>query len=47
LTYVNDTGDLNNSDSISKRIICLPLYHTLNTEDVDYICMILKNIETS
>lgn len=47
LPYVNDTGDLNNSDSISKRIICLPLYHTLNIEDVDYICMILKNIETS
>jgi dTDP-4-amino-4,6-dideoxygalactose transaminase len=45
LPYVNDTGDLNNSESISKRIICLPLYHTLNIEDVDYICMILKNIE--
>jgi dTDP-4-amino-4,6-dideoxygalactose transaminase len=47
LPYVNNTRDLNNSDSISKKIICLPLYHTLNTEDVDYICMILKNIDNS
>ncbi len=29
------------SDDISQRILCLPLYHNLTSEDQDYICRIL------
>ncbi|MCT4587339.1 MAG: DegT/DnrJ/EryC1/StrS family aminotransferase [Carboxylicivirga sp.] len=29
------------SDSISSRILCLPLYHQLTTEEQDFICRIL------
>lgn len=26
------------SASVSKRVICLPLYHTLTSSDIDYVC---------
>lgn len=29
------------SESVSRRILCLPLYHTLSPEDVDFICRII------
>ena len=40
LPYV-ETKDLQQTDSIAKRVFCLPLYHTLSLEDVDLICNIL------
>jgi dTDP-4-amino-4,6-dideoxygalactose transaminase len=29
------------SEAISKRIICLPLYHTLSTEEINFISRII------
>jgi len=29
------------SENISRRILCLPLYHTISTEEIDYICRII------
>lgn len=40
LEYVNGE-ETPISNSISKRVLCLPLYHTLTSEDQDYICRIL------
>jgi dTDP-4-amino-4,6-dideoxygalactose transaminase len=34
-------GNLSVSESISKRIICLPLYHTLSGEEIDFISRII------
>ena len=30
------------AEDISRRIICLPLYHSLSTEEVDMVCVLLK-----
>lgn len=30
------------SEDISRRILCLPLYHTLSREEIDMICRIIK-----
>ncbi len=30
------------SEDISQRIICLPLYHSLSTEEIDMICRFIK-----
>jgi dTDP-4-amino-4,6-dideoxygalactose transaminase len=29
------------SEDISRRILCLPLYHTLSNEEIDFVCRIL------
>jgi dTDP-4-amino-4,6-dideoxygalactose transaminase len=29
------------SESIAKRIICLPLYHSLSNEEIDFICRVI------
>ena len=43
LPYVENIS-LKNVDDISRRIYCLPLYHTLTFEEVDKICsLLLKN----
>jgi dTDP-4-amino-4,6-dideoxygalactose transaminase len=43
LPYISNIS-LDNVDDISKRIYCLPLYHTLTLEEVDKICsFVLKN----
>lgn len=41
LPYVNQ-DDCPVSSDISRRVICLPLYHTLSTEEVDMICRLIK-----
>jgi dTDP-4-amino-4,6-dideoxygalactose transaminase len=44
LNYV-EGGSCPHSESIAKRVLCLPLYHTLRKEDQDMIMkVILKNI---
>jgi len=30
------------SEDVSRRIMCLPLYHTLSREEIDMICRIIK-----
>lgn len=41
LPYVHDQSSPISED-ISRRILCLPLYHTLSREEVDMICRLLK-----
>jgi dTDP-4-amino-4,6-dideoxygalactose transaminase len=41
LPYVHDQSSPISED-VSKRIICLPLYHTLSREEIDMICRIIK-----
>lgn len=41
LPYV-DTGACPVSEDISRRVMCLPLYHTLSVEEVDMICRLIK-----
>jgi dTDP-4-amino-4,6-dideoxygalactose transaminase len=43
LPYVKQVNMLI-SDSISKRILCLPLYHSLTKDDVEQIVLIINNI---
>jgi dTDP-4-amino-4,6-dideoxygalactose transaminase len=41
LPYVNEqTAPI--AEDISRRILCLPLYHTLSIEEVDMICRFIK-----
>lgn len=35
------------TDSISKRVLCLPLYHSLTTEEVDLICRLLLRVQNN
>lgn len=41
LPYINDQSSPVAED-ISRRIICLPLYHSLSLEEVDMVCVLLK-----
>jgi len=43
LTSLKYVGEQNATlgDSISKRVICLPVYHTLSNEEIDFIARIL------
>lgn len=41
LPYLKNTKNCLNSEDISKRIICLPLYDSLSLDDVNKICDIL------
>lgn len=34
-------GELEVSQDIAKRVLCLPLYHSLSAEEIDFICRIL------
>ncbi|MBS7808221.1 DegT/DnrJ/EryC1/StrS family aminotransferase [Variovorax sp. PCZ-1] len=41
LPYVNNqTSPI--AEDISRRILCLPLYHTLSSEEIDMICRLIK-----
>ena len=41
-------GSMPVSESISPRILCLPLYHTLTSEEIDFVCrIILRSIRYS
>jgi len=40
-TEVYKSISLENSDDISKRVLCLPLYFTLSTEEIDFVCRII------
>ena len=44
IEYVNG-AEMPISESISKRILCLPLYYDLTNENVNHICeLILENV---
>ena len=38
------SGVLPVSEEISKRVLCLPLYHTLSMEEIDFICRIILRV---
>ncbi|MBQ7137096.1 MAG: DegT/DnrJ/EryC1/StrS family aminotransferase [Bacilli bacterium] len=42
LPYIDDHKSCPNSEDISKRVACLPLYNGLKTKEVAHICEILK-----
>lgn len=44
LNYI-DSSPMPVSDDIASRILCLPLYHTLSREEVDYICRLLLRVQ--
>jgi len=44
LPYVEMKYNLPISDQLSKTILCLPLYHTLDNKDILYICKIIKSL---
>ncbi len=44
LNYVQSSPMLV-SDDISKRVLCLPLYHTLSKEEIEYICRLLLRVQ--
>jgi dTDP-4-amino-4,6-dideoxygalactose transaminase len=46
LHYV-DKCEMPVSDSISKRVLCLPMYHTLKQEDVDFIARLLLRVQNN
>lgn len=43
LPYV-DKAEIPSTDSISRRILCLPLYYELSFEEVDLICRLIKSV---
>lgn len=46
LRYVTKT-DLPVSDDIGKRVLCLPLYHQLTKEEIDFICRLLLRAQNN
>lgn len=40
LDILNKT-ELPITDSVTKRVLCLPLYHTLSDEEIDFVCRII------
>jgi dTDP-4-amino-4,6-dideoxygalactose transaminase len=46
LNYVQ-SGTLPVCESISQRVMCLPLYHTLSKEEVDFICRLLLRAQNN
>ena len=44
LTYIKPVQKLVISESISKRVLCLPLYDTLSADDAERICSIIKKV---
>ena len=42
LPYVESRHILFHSEGISKRILCLPLYHDLDKEEIDLICRVIE-----
>jgi len=43
--YISKNSSFKNAESLSKKILCLPIYPEMSLEDVDYILNILKSIE--
>ena len=43
LPYIENYAQCEHSESIAKRILCLPLYHTLTLANIDFICNVIFN----
>lgn len=44
---VYKSGHLKTSEDIAKRVLCLPLYHTLSTEEIDFVCRLILRVINS
>jgi len=44
LPYIENKTKMIVSDSIAKRVLCLPLYHSLKNNELELICNIINNI---
>ena len=42
-----ETTNLQITDEVSKRVLCLPLYYDLSIEEVDLICMLLLRVQNN
>jgi len=42
LEYLNNNSSMPISESIAARVLCLPLYTSLKTEELDAICSIVN-----
>jgi dTDP-4-amino-4,6-dideoxygalactose transaminase len=47
LPFVENGGNTPVSDDISRRILCLPLYHILKPEDIHFICRLLLRVQNN
>ena len=47
LPYLEKRDDLLVSNDISKRILCLPLYHSLTTEEIDFIARLILRVQNN
>jgi len=45
LSYVDNCNKVEISESISKRVLCLPLYHALSFEEIDMIARLLLRVQ--
>jgi dTDP-4-amino-4,6-dideoxygalactose transaminase len=46
LNYV-DKGNVPIAEDISPRVLCLPMFHSLRTEDIDFIARILLRVQNN
>jgi dTDP-4-amino-4,6-dideoxygalactose transaminase len=46
LRYVDNQESINSED-LSKRILCLPLFYDLTKEEIDYICRLLLRVQNN
>lgn len=44
LPYVENPGDMSVAQSLSAKVLCLPLYHDLHNEEVRRICAIISGV---
>lgn len=47
LEYISTPASVPITDSIANRVLCLPLYHTLSTEEIDFICRLLLRVQNN
>ena len=38
LSYIKEAGSLPVAEDISERVLCLPLYHELKSDEISYVC---------
>ncbi len=47
LNYVNNRHDTPICDDICSRVLCLPLYHSLRKEEIDFIARLLLRVQNN
>lgn len=47
LPYIKEKFDLPVTEDISRRVLCLPLYHDLSFEEVDLICRLMLRVQNN